>query len=152
MTSTSWKDIAEMVGIAAIVASLVLVAYELRQNSAVATAQAVFDLNMSVDSAYRVRAQDPVLDELIDRGHSDPNTLSQRELSQFFAWLRADMNLMEAAWFNFDSQIISEQNFDGYIAAACSRISTPGGQEFWTAEAKFFAADFRKGIEDWCFN
>ena len=150
MTSTSWKDIAEMVGIAAIVASLVLVAYELRQNSAVATAQAVFDLNMSVDSAYRARAQDPVLDELIDRGHSDPSALSQRELSQFFAWLRADMNLMEAAWFNFYSQIISERNFDGYIAAACSRISTPGGQEFWAAEAKFFAADFRKGIEDWC--
>ena len=151
MTSTSRKDIAEMVGIAAIVASLVLVAYELRQNSAVATAQAVFDLNTSIDGAYRARAQDPVLDELIDKGHSDPTALSRRELSQFSAWLRADMNLIEAAWFHYHNQIISERDFDGFITAACSRISTPGGREYWTAEAKFFAADFRKGIEEWCF-
>ena len=33
MKSNSWKGFAEMIGIVAIVASLILVAYELRQNS-----------------------------------------------------------------------------------------------------------------------
>jgi hypothetical protein len=150
MNSTSWKDVAEIVGIAAIVASLILVAYELRQNTAVTTAQAVFDLNTSVDSAYRARAQDPALDTLIDKGHSDPGSLSERDRSQFAAWLRADMNLIEAVWFHYDKGIIPQRHFDGYINAACSRITTPGGQEYWTTEAKFFARDFRKSIAEWC--
>ncbi len=151
MNSESWKGIAEIVGIAAIVASLVLVAYELRQNSAVAAAQAVFDLNTAVDSAYRTRAQDPVLDELVDNGHSEPDALSERELSQFFAWLRADMNLIEAAWFHYNNGLISQGNFDGYITATCSRVDTPGGQQYWAVEAKFFASEFRKSIDEWCF-
>ena len=151
MISTSWKDIAELVGIATIVASLVLVSYELRQNTAVSTAQAVSDLNTAIDSAYRSRAQNAVLDELIGKGHSEPDTLSEREKSQFIAWLRADMNLIEASWFYYENRIISEQNFDGYKNAACNRVTTRGGLEYWAAEAKFFAHNFRKSIEEWCF-
>jgi hypothetical protein len=40
-----WKGITELVGIFAVVLSLLLVAFELRQSTAVATAQAVFDVN-----------------------------------------------------------------------------------------------------------
>ncbi len=151
MKSKDWKNVAEMVGIAAIAASLVLVAYELRQNTAVSTAQAVSDLNTAVDGAYRSRAQNADLDELVGKGHSDPDALSEREKSQFFSWLRADMNLIEAAWFYFDNGIIPDRKFDGYKNAACDRVTTPGGREYWAAEAKFFASDFRESIKTWCF-
>jgi hypothetical protein len=68
--SRDWKDVAEMVGIAAIVVSLILVAYELRQNTAVSTAQAVSDLNTAIDGAYRARAQNSELDELVGKGNA----------------------------------------------------------------------------------
>ena len=151
MKSKDWKNVAEMLGIAAISASLVLVAYELRQNTAVSTAQAVSDLNTAIDSAYRSRAQNADLDELVGKGHSDPDALSEREKSQFFSWLRADMNLIEAAWFYLDNGIIPERKFDGYKNATCARVTTPGGREYWTAEAKFFASGFRESIKTWCY-
>ncbi len=151
MKSTSWKDNAEIVGIGAIVFSLMLVAYELQQNAAVTTAKAIFEINTSVDAAYRARAQDPILDELVDKGHSDPDALSERERSQFAAWLRADMNLIEAIWFYYDNGLIADKDFDGYKAATCSRVATRGGREYWAAEAKFFAHGFRDSIEKWCF-
>ena len=151
MKPKEWKDIAEMVGIAAIVASLVLVGYELRQNTAVSTAQAVSELNTAIDNAYRSRAQNAALDELIRMGHSDPKALSERERSQFFTWLHADMNLIEAAWFYYDNGIIPERKFDGYKNAACSRVTTPGGREYWAADAEFFASEFRESVKTWCY-
>ena len=51
MQSSNWKGLAEIVGSAAIVLSLLMVAYELRQNTALATAQAVFDVNTVLDEA-----------------------------------------------------------------------------------------------------
>ena len=151
MWTANWKGIAEIVGIGAIVLSLLMVSYELKQSTALATAQAVFDVNTVLDEAYRSRAQYPELDELIERGHSKPDTLSERERSQFHAWLRADMNATEAVWFYQDRGIIPLQDFDGYKEAVCSRVKTPGGRTFWKSEAQFFANEFRQSIDEWCF-
>jgi len=151
MQSANWKGITEIVGIVAIVLSLLMVAYELRQNTALATAQAVFDVNTVLDEAYRSRTQDPILDELIDRGHLKPDTLTERERSQFHAWLRADMNAIEAVWFYQDGGIIPLEDFDGYMESVCSRVQTPGGSAYWNKEAKFFANEFRISIDEWCF-
>jgi hypothetical protein len=152
MISVNWKTIAELIGMASIVASLVLVAYELRKNTAVATAEAVRSSNMALDSAYRARAENPVLDALIENGHSNPASLSERERSQFFAWLRADMNGSEATWFSYNLGIIPGGDFDGFIAGICSRVTSPGGRAWWDVEAKFFAAGFREAINNWCFD
>ena len=40
MARQNWRELAELIGIAAIVLSLALVAYELRQNSEIAAAEA----------------------------------------------------------------------------------------------------------------
>ena len=151
MRSDNWKSIAEFVGIAAIVLSLVMVSYELRQSTAVATAQAVFDVNTILDESYRARAQNPELDELIEKGHSNPEALSERERSQFRAWLRADMNVAEATWFYQDRGIIPEEGFDGFMEAVCSLMGSPGGTKYWEKEAQFFAARFRQSVDKWCF-
>jgi len=152
MVSTRWKSIAELIGMASIVASLILVAYELRENTAVATAQAVWNTNNALDSSYRARAENAVLDELIENGHSNPANLSEREKSQFFAWLRADINSSEATWFYYSRGVIPGADFDGFISAICSRVTTPGGKAWWNAEAIFFAAGFREDIDNWCFS
>jgi len=60
------------------------------------------------------------------------------------------MNLIEVAWFYYDQGIIPEADFDGYKQAACSRITTPGGREFWSSQSTFFASRFREDVENWC--
>ena len=150
MNSTNWKELAEIVGIAAIILSLLLVAYELRQSTAIATSQAVFDLNSVLDESYRARAQDEDLDELIARGHADPESLSVRERSQFYAWLRADMNIKEATWFYWDRGIIPREETDGIRNSICSRVASPGGREYWHNQQQFFSTGFRETIDEWC--
>ena len=53
MNQEKWKDTLELVGIVAIIGSLILVAFELRQSTAVATAQATFGINTVLDPSYR---------------------------------------------------------------------------------------------------
>jgi hypothetical protein len=151
MQNYDWKQIAELIGIFAVVLSLLLVAFELRQNTAVATAQAVFDTNTVHDQSYRTRAQDPELDALIEKGHTEPDNLSERERSQFFAWIRADMNVIEAAWFYHDRGIIPQEDMEGFRDANCSRVVTSGGRQYWASEKQYFSTGFRKAIEEWCF-
>ena len=151
MNSEKWKDVLELVGIFAIIASLILVAFELQQSTAVSTAQAVFQVNTILDSSYRARAQDPVLAQLIKSGHANPESLTDLEHDQFSAWLRADMNAGESAWFQYENGLIPEGDFDGFKAAICSRVTTAGGRRYWQDEEKYYASRFRENVEDWCF-
>jgi len=151
MKSISWKSAAELVGLASIVASLLLVAFELRQTTAISTAQAVFDVNTAHDESYRSRAENPQLDALIENGHNDPSSLSERELSQFFSWLHADMNITEAMWFYFDKGILEADDMDGFMTSVCGRITTKGGTAYWKRRAARFARGFREQVDKWCF-
>lgn len=123
---------------------------ELRQNTAVATADALFQLSAALDNSYRARAQDPVLAQLIKSGHDNIETLSELERDQFAAWLRADMNHLEAIWVYYDLGLLSDETFDGFDESVCSRIATSGGSIYWESGAKFFATGFRKYVKDWC--
>ena len=143
MLRENWKEILEFVGIIAIVASLVLVAYELRQTTALSAAQAIYQTNSALDNAYRARAQDPVLAQLIIDGQANPESLTHLEQVQFAAWLRADMNSSEATWVYYETGLFPEWAFDGTKAGICSRVTTNGGRKYWEDEGQYFAARFR---------
>jgi hypothetical protein len=151
MKSIGWKSTAEFVGLASIVASLLLVAFELRQTTAISTAQAVFDVNTVLDESYRRRAENPQLDALIENGHNDPSSLTERELSQFISWVHADMNVTEATWFYYDNGILEAGDMDGFMTSICGRITTQGGTVYWERRAARFARGFREQVDKWCF-
>jgi hypothetical protein len=151
MKSIGWKNTAELVGLASIVASLLLVAFELRQNTAISTAQAVFDVNTVLDDSYRRRAENPQLDALIENGHNNPSSLSEREQSQFDSWLHADMNITEAVWFYYSNGILEAGDMDGFMTSICGRITTQGGRAYWKRRAARFARGFRDQVDKWCY-
>ena len=61
------------------------------------------------------------------------------------------MNLLEAAWFQYDNGVIPDQRFDGYITSICSRVTTDAGQVWWGAEKEFFPSSFQLDVDKWCF-
>jgi len=146
-----WKEILEFIGIIAIVASLILVAYELRQATAQSGAEAIYQTNAALDNAYRARAQDPVLAQLIIDGHDNPDSLTALERDQFEAWLRADLNNAEATWVFYENGLYPEWAFGGTKAGICSRVITDGGAQFWEDQGQYFAAKFRERIDEWCY-
>ena len=124
---------------------------ELRQNTDIAQANALFQLSAALDDSYRMRAQDPVLAQLIRDGHDDKETLTDLEREQFASWLRADINHLEAIWTYYDLDLMSEDNFEGFGPSICSRVSTKGGQRYWQNEAQYFSSSLREFVDETCF-
>jgi hypothetical protein len=151
LKNISWKYVFEGIGVIAIVASLILVAMELRQNTKVAQANALFQLSAALDDSYRRRAQDPELAQLIKDGHDDEESLTEIEREQFASWLRADINHLEAIWTYYDLGLMSDENFEGFAASICSRVATKGGRRYWQNEAKYFNSGLGKFVEKNCF-
>ena len=143
MKGQKWKEILEFIGITAIMASLVLVAYELRQATAQSGAEAIYQTNVGLDNAYRARAQDPVLAQLIIDGHANPDSLTDLEYDQFGAWLRADLNIAEATWVFYENGLYPEWAFDGTKAGMCSRVITEGGRKFWEDQGQYLVVGVR---------
>jgi len=91
LKTTSWKDLAELVGIAAIVASLIFVGLELQQSRAVALAE-VHQSRAQIGMQFSAWPRDPSVEQL---------GLLPQEI-----W---DANIRAmAAWIPFD------ENFDDY--------------------------------------
>jgi hypothetical protein len=87
VTKQNWRDTAELVGIAAIVASLVLVAYELRQNSEIAAAEADSSRYLAAVASYTVIAENPELAELIDKScGGEKRSFTDTERVQIRSW------------------------------------------------------------------
>ena len=108
MRNVNFKDIAELVGISAIVLGLVLVTYELQQNneqlaeqSRQSVADGVRQLTLSV-------ATSPDLARLIS-GEVPIAEMTRTERMQFAAWFTAWLKSAELAFIQYRSDILSEE-------------------------------------------
>jgi hypothetical protein len=151
LKKAEWKYAFEGIGVIAIVASLVLVAMELRQNTNVAQANALFQLSAALDASYRMRAQDPELAQLIKDGHEDKDSLTELEREQFASWRRADINHLEAICTYYNVGLMSDENFEAFGASICSRVTTKGGRRYWQNEAQYFNSSLGDFVEKTCY-
>lgn len=152
---SKWVTMLANIGV---VAGIIFLAVEvhqnntaLEQNTAVSTAQAVFQINNQLEPSYRILAQNSVMAELLAKGHENPDSLSKIEADQFSYWMRATINAHEASYFYYVNGIIKEEDFGGYINAFCARITTNGGRWWWENNSKYFADGFRSSTQDWCY-
>ena len=92
----SIKGKIELVGIFAVVLSLLLVAYEIRQSTDTAAAQAVFELNEAGRQSLFLQSTDPDLMELIILAEDDLDALTDVQQQKYRRWVFAFLNLYES--------------------------------------------------------
>ena len=91
-----------------------------------------------------------MLAQLIRDGHSDSESLTDLQREQFEAWLRADLNHLEAIFTYYDLGLISGDAFDGFDASICDRLTTKGGRKYWEKEAQFFSSGLGEYVSRVC--
>ena len=89
------KDILEAVGFGAIVASLIFVAFEVRQNTSQMRVEAAYSINEALQSLNESQYEDPTRVDLLIRGEQDLNSLSPIESAQFTRFQLTRLNLCE---------------------------------------------------------
>lgn len=90
-----WKTIAELTGVTAVVASLIFVGYEIRQNTSQLRTEAARSVTEMVNDLNAGIFSDPVLTEIVEKGTQDIETLDKNELAQFESFQFARLNIAD---------------------------------------------------------
>lgn len=139
--------IAEIVGGIAIVASLVFVGLEVRQNSNVSQVNAYQELVGQIALMNTLRIEDAEFAELywrFDHGEKPANTAEQARLEAFLMMVIRHAAL---AWRQYDAGLITRNDLVSVLAAFRAYRNTQVGQDVWTTLAVSLDPDFVKFIE-----
>ena len=150
MESLKLSTWAEVVGIAAVVVSLVFVGIEIRHNTAATSAQALLELNNAFNEISLLQAEEAELADILLRGDSDLGSLGPIEHRRYAVFTSALMNTHENAFMFNKSGILDSDNYRGYAEALCIEMAIPGTRALWTTGEFVLHEVFDDFIEKMC--
>ncbi len=145
---TSVKDKMELIGIAAVIVSLLILGYEIRQNTDTSAAQAIYELNESARQTLFQEATDSDLAVLIGKAEKDLGALSETERYMYGRWVFAYLNLFESAWKYHRRGVIDDAEMEGWKASYCGLMARASFRQVVQSIDAF--AEFDKDSAQWC--
>lgn len=142
---TEWAAIAELVGTAAVIVSLVFVGYSVRQNTAAlqgATENLIFERHTALSMQFML---DPTLAEILVKMRGEDPHLSDVEALR---WEKYQLNLLDiwALAFNrHENELLADSEWtawDRYFIETFSRQAEAIGEQRWKELAYAYDADF----------
>jgi len=146
----STKQILEWLGGLAIIASLLLVAYEIRQNTNALSAQAIFDLNQSFTASLTLIAADADYSRLFRKGDEDPDSLDDDEWYRYEYAVWADLNNYDSAYAFYAKGILSADELNVFMSSYCVEIQKPGYEKFLSINADIHIGGFQAYADGFC--
>ena len=119
----SSSKVFEFIGILGVVVSLVFVGYEIRQNTALASGQALLELSALTHENLISQTENPNINELIIRAEQDHESLSPRDKRTYRQHIYAVWNTYEVAYRFREKGILDEDDFAPWAKAMCSDYS-----------------------------
>ena len=139
----------EWIGGVAIVVSLLLVAFEIRQNTNAIAAQAVFDLNASANGILMVTATDPEMSRLVDLGTANLDALNNDERARYRDYVWANLNLYESVWIHYQRGIVNDEEIESWRFDFCDYVAGDGVKQL-VQEIPAMTSSTGRTFEEWC--
>ena len=143
--------VAEVVGALGVVLSLVFVGIQLKGNSTLLEAQAVFELRESNSLMSRDMIGNDVLAELVYRGHDDYDSLTDFERWRYRFWVDEVLTHRMTAWKYSDQELLDAAEMESWRDATCDFVVLPGPRRVWGEGGPWLRTDFREYVERTCF-
>jgi hypothetical protein len=126
------EAISAAVATVATLGTLIYLAIQIRESNKLSKSASL----QSVTEGYTDRVlvplmQDPKLFEVIERGHCDWTALSSAEKSAFLNYLVIEMLHINNVIQLMEKGLISDADYEAWLAHAASNLVTPGGKECW---------------------
>lgn len=147
LNSTGWKDIAEIVGIAAIVLGLVLVTYELQQNNEQLAEQSRQSVADGIRQITLSIATSPDLARLIS-GEVSREEMTSAERMQVAAWSTAWLKSAEHAFLQYQSGILDEQIWMTRKNQAMQMLENDHFHHLYERNRALFVPDFIAQLDE----
>ena len=148
MKLKEWAQVAEIVGGAAIIASLLFVGIQVRENTQVVimTSDLAIDqqnvaLNISV-------VESPDFADLLVKGEADLGALTAAERARFDNYCFARFGAYENVVGNFGKGFISDEEYDIWARHFEDRFDKPGYRQFWVENRNGYFPQFRSWADE----
>ena len=132
-----WKTIAELIGITAVVASLVFVGYEIRQNTSQLRTDGARSVTEMVNHLNAGIFSDATLTEIVEKGVRNFESLDEIERAQFESYQFARLNIADYIM-DLEHEGVSDLNFRYVDYIVRDFNQRPGLQAFIRAHARTY--------------
>jgi hypothetical protein len=144
LKSTSWKDNAELIGIAAVVASLILVAFELRQNTNAVRATAVQEATTVARDQILMIAQNPDVARIGVTPYSELSELDKRRAF----WLNRSFWIgMQGLYRQHVLDVFPDEEWQFWERVICANYLNDDDDSLWAGNSATLAEDFVRFVE-----
>ena len=147
MKISTW---AEVIGIVALILSLGFVGMEIRHNTATTSAQAMLDLNDSMNEIQLLQFDNPESAEVARVGMRELEALSETDQHRFRMFAYSIINHGENAFMFFENGLISASDFAAYANGTCSLLAEPGIHKIWQSHESAFQPGFNEYMKRNC--
>ena len=152
MKTPAWKDVAELIGIGAIVASLIFVGIETRNSTEQARLTnraleiaAYQDLMDNIGEWNMAQMQDPELAMLVKKAREAPDQLTELEQYQMSRSYFVRLRHGDMAYFHHERGVIDDERLAS--ALEILNFSNPGMRAHWKRTRLNFAEAYRNHID-----
>ena len=142
-----WLEITGAIGI---IASLALVALQIRQNTDALSAQAVLSLNGAYGQTHLLVASDPGFADLLTRAEDGVIPLSPVEMTRIRSWTFSRVRVLESAYQFYKKGIIEEIDYAGWREVTCAMVTHPGEGQVFRRFKTFYNPEFVNYAETSC--
>lgn len=148
MASRNWRESAELVGLIAIVVSLALLGYEIRQNTLAVQATALQQHFEQHTALVFARLDNPDLLASVKKGSGGLNALTSDDLGLYGPYATSIMRNHFVAYELMRSGLLPESQWQTFHAALGRHLGwSLGARELWELRREEYTEEFRTMVD-----
>jgi hypothetical protein len=147
MTLEDLANLAEVIGVIAILASLIFVGVQIRQNTKQAKADAIQVVHDNLSAWYMRAAETPFKAEAGFKGLHGLGNLSGAESIGVVTDLMALTSYLQSAYFKWRDGDLPDDLWHSWEQSLLSYLDSKGGKEFWELRKYNFTPDFTQYVD-----
>lgn len=144
----SLSNITELVGLVAVLVTLVFVGFELRQNTKAVESSATQEVHANFAAWYASLQSDPELLMITVQGMQDYGSLDVAQRSQFIAVFMVFTSNCQTAFYKWREGLLDDELWSGWRELSLNFFSTAGGKAFWEDRSYMFGSGFREFVDN----
>ncbi len=139
--------IAELLGAIGVIASLLYLAAQIRQNTRNLQAAAFDSSAQTLAEENRAFSLNPEFAELVERGNADYYSLSDLEKRRYRANLTNMFRLFESTFLKQKAGLLPAEQWQGFSIAARYMMRRPGWAQCWQEVREIYSEEFRSFLD-----
>jgi len=139
--------IGEIIGLVAVIGSLIFVGLQVRQNAQAVRVNMANSISTEWVNLQAAFATDGELSGIVFKGMQDLNDVTSEEKFRFYVWQHASLLALSDAYFQYRQGALSPDSWFGLRSYFTNLSDMPGFRTYWDERREIFPESFRSYFE-----